>query len=113
MGPHGGTVNRLHWMWRAYPFAPGEMLCQKTSLSFVDSIWELFGGLLQGIPTAVLSDTVVKDARSLVDALAARRVQPHRAGPLAAAGAARQRHRPRPRAAVPEILDGERRGLSP
>ena len=37
------------------PFASGEVACLKTALSFVDSIWELFGGLLQGIPTWAVS----------------------------------------------------------
>jgi amino acid adenylation domain-containing protein len=74
MGPHRGTVNRLQWMWRAFPFAKGETLCQKTSLSFVDSVWELFGGLLQGVPTLLLGDAAVKDPRALVEALSAHRV---------------------------------------
>jgi acyl-CoA synthetase (AMP-forming)/AMP-acid ligase II/acyl carrier protein len=58
-------------MWRAYPFGPGEVVCQKTALSFVDSIWEVFSGLLCGVRTVVLPDTTVKDPRKLVDALAA------------------------------------------
>ena len=41
-------------MWNALPFLPHEVSCLKTSLSFVDSVWELFGPLLQGIPLLVL-----------------------------------------------------------
>ncbi|MEI9989090.1 MAG: amino acid adenylation domain-containing protein [Rhizomicrobium sp.] len=74
MGPHRGTVNRLQWMWSAYPFEAGETVCQKTALSFVDSIWELFGGLLQGVKTLVLPDETVRDPRKLVDALARAKV---------------------------------------
>ena len=70
LGMHRGTTNRLHWMWEAYPFEPGEVMCQKTALSFVDSIWEMFGGLLQGVKTVVLGDTQVADPRLLVKALA-------------------------------------------
>jgi amino acid adenylation domain-containing protein len=69
-GTHRGAVNRFAWMWRAYPFAPGETACQKTSLSFVDSIWELFGPLLQGVPTVLVPDEVVTDPHRFVQLLA-------------------------------------------
>ncbi|MFQ5382562.1 MAG: amino acid adenylation domain-containing protein, partial [Dehalococcoidia bacterium] len=72
--PHRQIANRLHWMWSAYPFQDGEVGCQRTALSFVDSIWEIFGYLLQGLPTAILDDDTVKDPRTFVDALAANRV---------------------------------------
>ena len=74
LGMHRGTTNRLHWMWEAYPFEPGEVVCQKAALSFVDSIWEMFGGLLQGVKTVVLGDAKVADPRLLVKALAAEHV---------------------------------------
>jgi amino acid adenylation domain-containing protein len=73
-GTHRGAVNRFAWMWRAYPFAPGEVACQMTSLSFVDSIWELFGALLQGIPTVVVPNQVVTEPLRLLDLLAKQRV---------------------------------------
>jgi thioesterase domain-containing protein/aryl carrier-like protein len=68
--PQKQILNRLHWMWQAYPFAPDEVGCQKTALSFVDAIWEIFGPLLQGIPTVILPDDVVKDPLQMVAALA-------------------------------------------
>jgi len=71
---HRAILNRLAWMWRAYPFAAGEVGCHKTSLNFVDSIWEIFGPLLQGIPSAILSDEVVRDPHRLVPELAQHRV---------------------------------------
>ncbi|HEX6503007.1 MAG TPA: condensation domain-containing protein, partial [Terriglobales bacterium] len=43
---HRACLNRFSWMWREYPFAAGEVCCQKTNLGFVDSIWEIFGPLL-------------------------------------------------------------------
>lgn len=70
MGIHQGAVNRFHWMWTTYPFAPDEVCCQKTSLSFVDSVWEVFGALLQGIPTVIIPDAVVKEPDRFVKALA-------------------------------------------
>jgi amino acid adenylation domain-containing protein len=69
MSPHRATVNRLAWMWNAYPFEKHERVCQKTALSFVDSVWELFGGLLQGIPTVIIADEAVRDPALLVEIL--------------------------------------------
>ena len=74
MATHRATINRLNWMWTKYPFEMEETACQKTSLGFVDSVWEIFGALLKGVPTVVIRDEVVKDPRTLVETLAAARV---------------------------------------
>ena len=74
LGRHRGAVNRFHWMWETFPFAPGEVCCQKTALSFVDSVWEIFGPLLGGVPTVLLPDDVAKDPFRLIDALARHQV---------------------------------------
>jgi amino acid adenylation domain-containing protein len=74
LGLHRGAVNRFRWMWRTYPFLGGEMCCQKTSASFVDSIWETFGPLLQGVPIAVIPDEVVREPAWLIRTLAERHV---------------------------------------
>ncbi len=74
IGLHRGAVNRLNWMWRVYPFKAGEVCCQKTYLSFVDSVWEIFGPLLQGVPTVIVPDDAVKDPHLLVESLAANHV---------------------------------------
>jgi amino acid adenylation domain-containing protein len=74
MAPHRGAVNRFAWMWKTFPFGRGEKNCQKTSLSFVDSVWEIFGALLQGVPTALVPEALAKDPKTLVDYLMAHRV---------------------------------------
>ena len=68
-GSHRSSLNRFAWMWEAHPFAAGERCCQKTALSFVDSIWEIFGPLLKGIPTVVIPDATVRDPRELARSL--------------------------------------------
>jgi amino acid adenylation domain-containing protein len=70
VGLHGGMVNRLAWMWERFPFAPGERGCQKTSLNFLDSFWEIFGPLCQGVGVVVVPDAAVEDPPELVRALA-------------------------------------------
>ena len=69
VGTHAATLNRFYWMWRRHPFQIGEVCCQKTALSFVDSIWELFGPLLQGVPVVVIPDEQVLDIFQFVDVL--------------------------------------------
>ncbi|HEV2708315.1 MAG TPA: amino acid adenylation domain-containing protein [Pyrinomonadaceae bacterium] len=73
-GLHGGAVNRFRWMWEQYPFEEGEVCCQKTSLSFVDSVWETFGPLLRGVPTVIFDDETVKDTELFIEALSEKRV---------------------------------------
>jgi amino acid adenylation domain-containing protein len=74
LGLHKGAVNRFLWMWHAYPFEAGEVCCQKTALSFVDSVWELFGPLLKGVPSIIIPEEDVKDTRRLIETLAEKRV---------------------------------------
>jgi amino acid adenylation domain-containing protein/thioester reductase-like protein len=69
LATHRATLNRLAWMWQSYPFAPGEFCCQKTSLSFVDAVWELFGPLLQGVASVLLPPAVAQYPARLVQAL--------------------------------------------
>ena len=70
LGTHRATLNRFSWMWQTYPFTPGEVCCQKTTLGFVDAVWEIFGPLLQGVRLHLFPDLVAKDPRHLVPALA-------------------------------------------
>ncbi len=63
-------LNRLHWMWRAYPFVEGEVMIMRTALNFVDSLWEMLGGVLQGVPTVIAPDRVARDPGSFIQLLA-------------------------------------------
>ncbi len=67
---HRTVLNRLTWMWREYPFAPGEIGVMKTALNFVDAFWEMLGGVLRGAPTVVAPQNVVADPNAFIDLLA-------------------------------------------
>jgi len=69
-GTHRASMNRFSWMWRTYPFQPGEVCCQKTNLGFVDSIWEIFGPLLAGIPNVIIPQEAVRDPEEMLQLLA-------------------------------------------
>jgi len=66
LGTHRAAVNRFAWMWSEYPFAADEVCCQKTSLAFVDSVWEVFGPLLAGVPSVLAPDDDARDPEALV-----------------------------------------------
>ena len=73
-GTHRASMNRFSWMWRTYPFKGGEVCCQKTNLGFVDSIWEIFGPLLAGIPNVIIPQEAVRDPEEMLQVLARERV---------------------------------------
>jgi amino acid adenylation domain-containing protein len=67
MGPHRTIVNRLQWD----AGAPDEVYAHKTTLNFIDALWELFMPLTRGQRVAIVVEEASKDPRRLVEALAA------------------------------------------
>jgi acyl carrier protein len=47
--------------------------CQKTNLGFVDSVWEIFGPLLAGVPSVILPQEALLDPGELLQRLAEHR----------------------------------------
>ncbi|MEG4277137.1 amino acid adenylation domain-containing protein [Microcoleus sp. MON1_C1] len=72
LGTHRGTVNRC--FWNPYPFIEQDICCQKTSLNFVDSVWEIFAPLLHGLPTVIIPDRSVKDINQFLQTLSKQNV---------------------------------------
>lgn len=68
------ALNRLFWMWEAYPFQPDDVAVLQKSTALVAATWECFGALLKGIPTVVLSREDLLDPQELWSKLAAERV---------------------------------------
>ncbi|WP_415925225.1 amino acid adenylation domain-containing protein [Streptomyces sp. ME19-01-6] len=58
---HHSVVNRLAWMQRAYPIGEGDVLLQKTPVSFDVSVWELFWWAVEGASVALLPPGGEKD----------------------------------------------------
>lgn len=69
LATHRATMNRLAWMWHTYPFEPHEVCCAKTSLNFVDAVWELFGPLLGGCRLVMFAEEIVQDTNQLIDCM--------------------------------------------
>ena len=71
---HAAIRNRCDWMWREFGYGTADRFCLRTSLNFVDALWEIFGALLHGVPLVILASDVARDALRLVPALAEARV---------------------------------------
>ena len=56
------------------PFKQTELVCSKTSLNFVDSIFEIFGALGCGIPILIVPTIIRSDPEQLVQLLSRARV---------------------------------------
>ncbi len=63
---HRSILNRFFWMWKNYPFGDDEVCIFKTPIGFVDSIWEIFGGLLKGVPLVISNADQCRDIASLL-----------------------------------------------
>ncbi|MFJ6480553.1 amino acid adenylation domain-containing protein [Streptomyces sp. NPDC091682] len=74
VGSHGATLNRCTWMWEAQPFASSDVSVQNTAPSVVDSLWEVWGSLAQGIPVVLPPAHASLDLDLLVQLLAEHRV---------------------------------------
>lgn len=69
-GLEKGLVNRLNWMWDKYPFAQEEVCCHKTPINFVDSICEILGPVLYGVPLVIIPDRVLNSPNEFIKYLA-------------------------------------------
>ena len=84
VGSHRAMLARFEAMWQRYPYAAdpcdaaddnkADVCCHKTSLNFVDSIFEIFGPLSQGVPLLIVPRSARSDPEELVALLAAHAV---------------------------------------
>ncbi|CAD1473045.1 unnamed protein product [Heterotrigona itama] len=68
--PHATVLNRLQWQWQELPYAKDEEHCIfKTSLTFVDSVCEIWGPLLQGRTLVVIPKHITRDPERFISVL--------------------------------------------
>jgi len=72
--PPGACLNRLNWMWEQFPFQAGDVCVVQKSAALVASHWEIFGPLLQGVPSLLLSQQELHDPSLLLSRLDRHRV---------------------------------------
>lgn len=65
--PHEVILNRMQWQFRTFPFSKTEKNCIfKTSLTFVDSISEIWGPLVNGLTIVIIPKKLTQDPERLV-----------------------------------------------
>nr|BDT05249.1 ebony protein [Gryllus bimaculatus] len=74
--PQRAVLNRLRWQWRVFPYTESERVCVfKTALTFVDSVCELWGPLLQGRAVLVVPKDITRDPARLLSLLRQHQVE--------------------------------------
>jgi amino acid adenylation domain-containing protein len=64
--PVRSVWNRLHWMWTAHPYRPGDVSLLYRSHAAIGFTWDCFGPLLQGVPIVMAPAPNIRDVRELV-----------------------------------------------
>ncbi len=65
MVTHKAILNTLFWMSEKFHIDREDNIAFKTSISFTDSIWEIFFPLLNGAKICIINDYEVKDPKKL------------------------------------------------
>lgn len=68
---HHSVINRIEWMQKAYPLQPGDVVLQKTPITFDVSVWELFWWSLAGASVCLLAPGDEKDPSRIMAAMEA------------------------------------------
>ena len=71
---HRSLVNRILWMQSRFPIGDGDVILQKTTVSFDVSVWELFWWSWVGARLALLEPDAEKDPGKMVEAICDRKV---------------------------------------
>jgi amino acid adenylation domain-containing protein len=74
MSDHARTVNRVVPQVQITPLAVGEVCAQKTSIGFVDGVFETLHPLLAGAKLVTLANSITADVRQLAAAVSTYRV---------------------------------------
>lgn len=74
-GTGRGLVNRLLWMQQRFPCGPGEVIAQKTAITFIDALTETLGCLLFGGRLSIVDAADATDPARLWQRLVATRAQ--------------------------------------
>ncbi|MDB6015100.1 MAG: putative non ribosomal peptide synthetase protein [Gammaproteobacteria bacterium] len=70
MNEHRGMVNRIVGQEDIEAFAPDDICCQKTSISFVDAVFEIFGTLCTGHTLVIIPAAAVLDSSAMAAIIA-------------------------------------------
>ncbi len=66
---HHSAINRIDWMQKAYPLRAGDVILQKTPISFDVSVWELFWWSFTGVTVSLLAPGGEKDPEQIIETI--------------------------------------------
>ena len=66
---HSAALNRFHWQWRLWPYHQDEVCVFKTTLTFVDSVTEIWSPLLCGKKLVIFPTRVTQNVEKFVEYL--------------------------------------------
>ncbi|QYK66039.1 non-ribosomal peptide synthetase [Paenibacillus sp. S02] len=69
MMTHKAVLNTLFWLQDTFCLTAEDVIAQKTSASFTDSVWEFFWPLIYGAKLSIFSSDTVKDPQRLYEQL--------------------------------------------
>ncbi|MCX8129433.1 MAG: amino acid adenylation domain-containing protein [Clostridia bacterium] len=69
MVTHKAVLNTLFWLIKQFKMSPMDVIALKTSISFTDSIWEIFCPLIVGAKIKVVTETASRDINTLYIAM--------------------------------------------
>ena len=73
MNEHRGMANRIVAQKYMERYSADDICCQKTSISFVDAVFEIFGALCSGCPLLIIPAAAVRDGRQMTALIAKHR----------------------------------------
>jgi len=66
---HHAALNRFHWQWTTFPYEEDEVCVFKTTLTFVDSVTEIWSPLLCGKKLVIFPTKVTQNVEKFVEEL--------------------------------------------
>lgn len=67
MVSHEAILNTFEWMTQQFNIRENDVIAHKTSISFTDSIWEIFWPLLNGATISILNSKDTKDSKKMYE----------------------------------------------
>lgn len=67
-------MNRLYWGWTQNNFQSEETMCLQSSISFVDSTWDIFGSLAVGARLVMYKEDLSKSIEAILEHCSANKV---------------------------------------
>ena len=68
---HSAALNRIHWQWDAFPYNEDEVCVFKTTLTFIDSVIEIWAPLLSGKRLVIIPTKITENVERFVETLEA------------------------------------------